>query len=59
MEKLVDRLFASQLWVVNVGVDVFYHAVQEQHVPAVQVDWRPPAGGDARLAEILTRLRNV
>lgn len=58
-KNLVNRLFASQLWVANVGVDVFYHAVQSQNVPAVQVDWRPPAGGDARLAEILAKLKNL
>lgn len=55
----VNRLFVSQLWVANVGVDVFYHAVRAQKVPAVQVDWKPPAGGDARLAEILAKLRNL
>lgn len=55
----INELFASQLTVANVGVDVFYHAVQEQKVPAVQVDWRPPAGGDSRMAEILDKLRGL
>ena len=59
MANQVNRLFASQLWVANVGVDVFYPAVLAQHVPAVQVDWRPPAGGDARMAEILAKLRDL
>ena len=59
MSNLVNRLFASQLWVANIGVDVFYHAVVAQNVPAVQVDWRPPAGGDTRIAEILAKLRNL
>lgn len=59
MNNQVNRLFASQLWVANVGVDVFYQAVRAQNVPAVQVDWKPPAGGDARLAEILEKLRNL
>lgn len=59
MENKINRLFASQLWVANIGVDVFYHAVLDQHVPAIQVDWRPPAGGDARMAEILAKLRNL
>ncbi|NCB63245.1 MAG: fdrA domain protein [Clostridia bacterium] len=61
MEKknLINRLFTSQLWVVNIGVDVFYSAVLDQKVPAVQVDWRPPAGGDVRLAEILAKLKTI
>ena len=56
-ENLINRLFNSQLWVVNVGVGVFYKAVLSQNVPAVQVDWRPPAGGDVRMAEILAKLK--
>lgn len=56
---LVDRLFASQLWVANVGVEIFYRAVKDQGTPAIQVDWRPPAGGDTRLAEILAKLKQV
>lgn len=58
-EQMVNRLFASQLWVANVGVEVFYRAVKDQGTPAVQVDWRPPAGGDPRLAEILAKLKHV
>ena len=55
----VNRLFASQLWVVNVGVEVFFQAVRAQKVPAVQVDWHPPAGGDTRLAEIMAKLKSL
>ncbi len=55
----VNRLFASQLWVVNVGVEMFYQAVRDQKVPAVQVDWHPPAGGDTRLGEILARMKSL
>lgn len=43
---------------VNVGLQVFYESLVAQGVPAVQVDWRPPAGGDERLAAILERLKS-
>jgi len=42
--------------VVNVGVDLFAATLAALDVPAVHVDWRPPAGGDPRLAAVLARL---
>ena len=58
-DQRIQQLFASQLAVANVGVDVFCDAVRAQRVPAVQVDWRPPAGGDVRLAQLLVMLQNL
>lgn len=52
----INALFAEPLEVANVGVELFYQAVRGQNTAAVQVDWRPPAGGDPRMAEILGRL---
>lgn len=43
--------------VVNLGVELFATHLAAHGVPVVQVDWRPPAGGDARLAGLLERLR--
>ncbi|HEV8473005.1 MAG TPA: DUF1116 domain-containing protein [Methylomirabilota bacterium] len=42
--------------VVNVGLDLFARTLARLDVPVVHVDWRPPAGGDARLVELLARL---
>lgn len=42
---------------VNVGLEGFFNELQEQGVPAIQVDWRPPAGGDVKLIESLCRLQ--
>ena len=44
--------------VVNVGLEIFYQEMLAQEVSAVQVDWRPPAGGDERLMSILERMRS-
>ena len=41
---------------INVGLEVFADTLQELGFPVVQVDWKPPAGGDQRLAELLSRL---
>jgi hypothetical protein len=42
--------------VINVGLDVFANDLEAQSVSVIQLDWRPPAGGDAELADLLSRL---
>jgi hypothetical protein len=42
--------------VVNVGLDLFAGALAQVRAPVVGVDWRPPAGGDPKLAALLARL---
>lgn len=43
--------------VVNVGLEGFYDELREQGVQSIQVDWRPPAGGDVALIDKLARLQ--
>ena len=42
--------------VINVGLPLFADELARLRVPAIGVDWRPPAGGDPRLAALLSRL---
>ena len=42
---------------INVGVEAFTASLTAQGAPVVQVDWRPPAGGNERLAGILAKLK--
>ena len=42
---------------INVGLESFYDSLVAQGASAVQVDWRPPAGGDEKLAGILARMK--
>jgi len=42
--------------VVNVGLELFATELTRRAVPVTHVDWRPPAGGDARLVALLERL---
>jgi len=42
---------------INVGLESFTDSLRGQGAEVVHVDWRPPAGGDERLANLLTRLR--
>ena len=38
---------------VNVGLEKFYNELKSQNVETVQVDWRPPAGGNKELINVL------
>ena len=42
---------------INVGLESFYENLKLQNVPTVQVDWRPPAGGNEKLMSILERMK--
>jgi hypothetical protein len=42
--------------VVNVGLERFAEDLAAQSVAVQHVRWSPPAGGDARLAELLSKL---
>jgi FdrA protein len=44
---------------INVGLESFFESLRAQGAPAVQVDWRPPAGGDERLMGILAKMKGM
>jgi FdrA protein len=53
----LPELFMTGPRVVNLGLELFATQLAAHGVPVVHVDWRPPAGGDARLTSLLERLR--
>jgi FdrA protein len=42
---------------INVGLESFYESLISQGAQALQVDWRPPAGGNEKLASLLARMK--
>ena len=42
--------------VINIGLEIFAEDLDRAGVPVVQMDWRPPAGGDSRLLSLLDNL---
>jgi len=48
----------APLAAVNVGLETFYDSLVAQGARAVQVEWRPPAGGNEKLAGILARMKS-
>ncbi|MBC8158269.1 MAG: fdrA domain protein [Alphaproteobacteria bacterium] len=45
-----------ELRVINIGLAVFADDLRADEVDVVQLDWRPPIGGDSRLASLLACL---
>jgi FdrA protein len=50
--------FTGPFAAVNVGLESFHDSLVAQGARALQVDWRPPAGGDERLAGLLAKMKN-
>jgi FdrA protein len=42
--------------VINIGLERFAEDLRSHDIPVIQMDWRPPAGGDVRLIDLLDRL---
>jgi hypothetical protein len=56
MSQTVEELLADSLVVINVGLPGFAENMEEQEVEVIQVDWRPPAGGDQEMIDLLDEL---
>ena len=52
-----NSLLAAPPRVINVGLEFFAENLASQGAQVVHVRWSPPAGGDARLAGLLAKLR--
>ena len=57
-ERRGKLIFSDPLAAINVGVETFYESLKAQGAEVVQVDWRPPAGGNEDLMNILEKMRN-
>jgi hypothetical protein len=55
---MTAALFQNRLSVINVGVSSFAHAIESHSTPVVDVDWSPPASGDAALGRSLALMIN-
>ena len=55
-DKIHATLLDLPLKVINVGLDGFAEELDRQGVAVVRLDWQPPAGGDPKLADLLSKL---
>lgn len=59
MENKVEDLFNRELVVINVGIELFGEAIARQNTSMTQVNWKPPAGGDQEMIDILNDLGGI
>ena len=58
-ERRVDLATLQQpLAGINAGLESFSESLVAQEAAAIQVDWRPPAGGNEKLMSILERMKS-
>jgi FdrA protein len=56
MTMTLGELLQGRPVFVNIGVQAFGDSLREAGYDVIQVDWSPPAGGDAQLAVLLDDL---
>lgn len=55
-ETGVDRLLATPVAAINLGVEDFADNLETQGAQVVHVNWMPPAGGDPEIIAILDKI---
>jgi FdrA protein len=53
----LDQL-TRPLAAINVGLESFYESLTSQGARAIHVEWRPPAGGNEKLAALLQKMKS-
>ncbi len=50
---ILNGLFEQELKSINIGLISFKEALEDAEFEAIQVDWKPPAGGDEKVLNAL------
>jgi len=45
--------------VINIGLELFAETLANQNVNVLHVEWKPPAGGDNKMMELLSKLEEL
>ncbi|MDG7006573.1 MAG: fdrA domain protein [Nitrososphaerota archaeon] len=56
MPEPPDQLIGRPLKTINIGIPTFADDLESQGVEVVRVDWKPLAGGDLKMLELLDKL---
>jgi FdrA protein len=58
LENPIDlAAFQKPMAAINVGLESFYDSLIGQEAQAIQVDWRPPAGGNEKMMALLAKMK--
>ncbi|MBT5050505.1 MAG: hypothetical protein HOM58_18535 [Rhodospirillaceae bacterium] len=52
----IQPLLTNELTIINVGLEGFAEDMAAEGAAVIHLDWAPPAGGNVRLAELLSKL---
>ena len=55
----INKLFNSNLQVINMGLESFSKDLKNQKVQVIHMNWRPPAGGNEKMMELLQKLKKL
>jgi FdrA protein len=50
--------FHGDLAAINIGLETFHDSLVAQGAAVIQVEWRPPAGGNEALMALLEKMRS-
>jgi len=56
MNNMEDSILGKKLNVITIGVSTFAEDLRKQGIDVLDLEWKPPAGGDLEMANILDRL---
>jgi hypothetical protein len=54
----INNLFKSKLNVLNIGIETFKETIKMQQVNVTHLEWKPMAGGDQEMINLITKLKN-
>ncbi len=54
--KPINELFKKELVVINMGLESFADNLRDVNVRVLQMNWKPPAGGNKKISSLLSRL---
>jgi len=53
----INELFQEELKIINMGLQSFNENLKKQNTKTVQVNWKPPAGGNKKMLSLLDKLK--
>lgn len=56
MPESKNEILDHPIIVINLGLENFARNLEIQQVEVIRVDWKPPAGGDQEMIDILDQL---
>jgi hypothetical protein len=56
LSEKISKLLTSELKVINIGLDIFKDALEQQGVSVAQVSWQKPVKLDKEYEDILSKI---